>query len=1319
MTLEVEGIDRMYLNVYVPALQRAGGIASFFRFHRGHQFASGALMGPMPKAFVSSMEQFARKQNVPMLTFEKGRRKDDVAAAYRRRSWGNPSRISYNDRRIANSKEVVMRILLLALGLFLAAAPLQPQTMNATLTGRALDPSGAAIPGASIEARNNATAFSLRTESNDEGLFVLPLLPPGTYTVEAAARGFAVVTVRDVVLRIGERTALDIELKVQAQAEAVTVSADAGRLQLKSESGERSEIITNRQIKDLALNGRNILDLMKLVPGVVSNVSGQVSSDGGLRDFNANGGRGTQNEVSIDGASNVITGARQRVHVTVNPDALQEVRVLTSNYQAEFGKAGGASLVYTTRNGTREFHGGARYFRRHDSLNANNFFSNAQGLPRQLYRYDYYGYDFGGPVRIPGTSFNRDHDKLFFFWAQEWYEQLIPQGARTLRVPTELERAGNFSQTTDGNGNRVFIRDPLTGQACSATAAAGCFPGNIIPRSRFFRDGPALLSVMPLPNDSTGGQRYNYSSQLSSERPRREDILRIDWNISHKMRLYGRYISNKESNLQPYGGANNITYNFPLAMIKQTQDPRNIAINFLTNIKPTVVNEFLFAPTRSLTKPSFVDDGLQRARYNMTFPLLFKADSGSDLIPSMTFGGIAQQAFPTMALGPSPARSGNPTFSLSDNVSWFKGGHSMKFGGIFMRTDFEFQPRNAVNGDINFNNDVNNPLNSQHPYSNALLGVYTQFQQATRTPIAVIRYYDVELFAQDTWKARRNLTLDLGLRVSFLPPQFDINRNGNLFVPDRFNPAKAPRLYMPILVGGQRRAIDPVGIPATPALANTQPAAFIGLMVPNSGDPLNGILPLREGGYPRGGFDGQSLHLGPRFGFAWSPFGGNKTVVRGGFGISYDRVQNNIAIATVNTPPTNIVQRLLFGTLDQLPVAGGGTQAPPGMVGFPRSVKTPRVMSYSMSVQRNIGSGTILDVAFVSTQARSLMQTRNLNAVPYFTTFQRSAQDPAQYPNNVIPTEEPGLQDAYRRAGFAFSGARALPVDFLRPYRGFADLNYREASGSSNYHSLQVSLQRRMGRLATFGLAYTFSRAFNTADVDFEGNHPYNTRAYDYSLADYDRTHVFTANYVIDVPRGSGMFKGHGFAKAIFDDWQISGISLYYSGSPYELGLGIQGVNAAQRIVGSYNLPVRPYRVGGAAMRGDGIEINPAAFRAPDIGDIGPYPRTYLRLPGFLNHDVSVFKNFPLGGETRRMIQLRLEMFNAFNTTQFVGVNSGAQWVTSNGVIGAGVFNVWPNVTVTNNLRPATSALQLGQYFGEPNAARGPRIIQLGVKFYF
>lgn len=1218
------------------------------------------------------------------------------------------------------------------------------QSSTATLSGTVTDESGAIVPGVNVTATNPATKLSRAATTSDDGLYTIPQLPPGTYTVVAQREGFSPLEVTGVVLNVGDQQALPIQLTVGQVGATITVSADAGRLQIQSESGERSDLVTNRQINDLALNGRNLLDLTRIVPGIVSNVNGQVSGVGGLDDFNINGTRGNSKELTIDGSSNVASRGNAQLNVTVNPDAIQEVKILTSNFQAEFGKAGGGFISYTTKSGTNEFHGTGRYFRRHDSLNANNFFNNARGVARPLYRYNYYGFDIGGPVYLPrfgegGSALFNGKNKLYFFFNQEYYRQLIPSSLRTLRVPTERERNGDFSQTTDGNGTRIAIRDSTKPGTCT-NANTDANPGacftfngrvNVIDPALFFRDGQAVLNIYPLPNDRFGGARYNYSSQISSTNPRREDILRVDYNLSDQTRLSARVINNPSSSIQPYGGqlaASN--FNFPLTQVSGQQRPINGAITLLHSFSPTLTNEFILGPSRSELSTVALDNRGTRTGRNLTAPLLLPDSTQADSIPIFNYGAFGNQTFPTASIAALPQKEIQYTVNFIDNLTKVAGPHTIKTGIVVQRSLVQVSNFRPSNGNINFNNAVNNPLNTGHPYANALLGVYSVYEQANNRPTARIKYTNIEAYAQDTWKISQRLTLDFGMRFSFFPPAFDENLQAAAFNPDLFDPARAVRLYQPTCIN-----VSPcnTGAAATTSLRAVDPAnrgvflspGLIGTIVPNSGDLTNGIGQARNG-YPKGGFESRGVQFAPRFGFAYNVFGDGNTVVRGGFGISYDRVQSNVSIIQITNPPTVFQPRLINGRLADL-LNTGSVLGPPIVTGYSRDGKVPNIYSYSIGLQRNLGFSTVIDVAYVGTLGRHLPQVRNINAVPYFTTFQRAAQDSTQYANGVIT--ETGLPTAYTQAGFNFSGARALAADFLRPYQGYSDINYREFVGSSNYNSLQVAVNRRFKNNFTFGVAYTFSKTLGTGDTDFEGTNPFNTRAYDYQLADFDRTHTFVTNYVIDVPRLSRFISDNKLARAIFDNYQISGISQFYSGTPFEIGFNIQGINAGQRTTGSYNINPGLQLRSDPQSNGNGLLIDPNAFVVPPIGDIGPYPRTYLRSPAFFNHDVSLFKNFPFGGEGRRYLQLRLEAFNVFNHTQFGGINSGTQltFTSASGAqtIGTGIFNDttgvsnFNNLSITNNLRPEGSTAPLGQFFGEYSTARDPRIIQLGVKLYF
>ena len=326
-----------------------------------------------------------------------------------------------------------------------------------------------------------------------------------------------------------------------ANTESVTVTADSAQLQLQSNSGERSDLITGKQLNEIALNGRNVLDYLKLIPGVAGTLDAHQSGTGGLDAYNINGTRANEHEFTIDGASNVDTGNNGGTHVTINPDAIEDVKVLTSNYQAEYGKAAGGQIALTTKSGTNQWHGDGRFFHRNDGLNANEYFNkqtelgNGQKNEPEIYRYNYFGYQIGGPIK---------RDKLFVFWSQEFYRQLVPLALAQFYTPTALERTGDFSQSVDGNAQPIVIAGQgITNNKIDPTQLTAA-------QQAVFQQMEKMLNLFPLPNVpgfGSNGLNYNYSQSISGHNPRREDIVRVDFQINSKNRIFGRYIHNAET----------------------------------------------------------------------------------------------------------------------------------------------------------------------------------------------------------------------------------------------------------------------------------------------------------------------------------------------------------------------------------------------------------------------------------------------------------------------------------------------------------------------------------------------------------------------------------------------------------------------------------------------------------------------------------------------------------------------------------------------------------------------------------------------------
>ena len=1209
------------------------------------------------------------------------------------------------------------------------ASPAAAQSTAATLSGTVKDPSGASVPAAKVDLINTKTHESRTFQTNDSGLFVAPDVDEGTYDVSVEKAGFKKSTRTGIPVSPQDRLSLgEIVLQVGAPTDSITITADAGQLQLQADSGERSEAVTGTQLRDLALNGRNIHDLAKLIPGVSQpGGANEVSNLSAIGSYQINGSRVTMKDMSIDGSSITRTD-QQAQQVTINPDAVGEVKFLTSNYQAEYGKAAGGVVTVTTKGGGQDFHVDARYFRRHDSMNANSYFNNLQGHPRSLYRYNYYGFDVSGPIYLPKFlgGFNQSKTKLFFFYNEEWYKQLTPQAsANNIEVPTAAERTGDFSQSVNGNGAPLIIKDTGNCLGANGSGAPQPFPGNKIPQSCMFPGAQAVLNLFPMPNTTAGGSSYNYTSQVSSHYPRREDIVRIDYLLNDKNRIYGRFINNYDDQILSYG-TTTLSYNFPTpGPVNRSGSGYNMALNWTSTISPTIVNEAIFGHGIFVTNIVASTNGFSRAATGITTPLLFPmANAPYDIIPSESFGGITAQSTGSVSINGSPFFQQIPSYNVTDNLTKIWGKHTIKLGLYYYKATAFNTPQSPAQASVDYSTSLgtntNFPLDSGDPFANALLGVFNSYTQASQKVATNSVYNTVEGYIQDTWRITPTLTLDYGLRLSYLGPVHDLGQQEEYFEPSLWNPAQAVRLYTPVTVNGTTREVDPANIPANLTIANTLPSNYGGLIIPGSGNPENGLISAKN--YLTGGYL-QGVRAAPRFGFAWEPL--KNTVVRGCFGISYDRARTDYSSNEAQAPPNVLQPVLYFGSLSNInAAAANGPRGTIGLTAVSPNDTTPNAYSYNLGIQRNVGKGVVVDIAYVGSLGRNLEQVINLNAVPYGATFLRSSQNPSLY-SNSIPTVQSGLPPAYAAAGLSFDGVNALPQDYLRPYTGFGDISDRNNGASSNYNSLQVSVNRHISKGLVIGAAYTLSKMFVTNNTDTDSVNPFNTRAYEYRLAANDQLHNLVISYVYNLP-DLPHIDSNRITKTLLGGWEIAGVSIFRTGTPLEISPSISGVTIGAVTTGSYTFGPLFYTTGSGplvmnAQGNNGENINTGAVYLGQPGEVAPWPRTYARNPGTNNTDLSIYKNFRLNGDGRKYLQLRLEAFNAFNHTQFSGYNTSTNMTTAAGATGTAVLNVanFSQLLITNNLRPAGSTKILGTYFGEYNGTREQRIVQIAAKVYF
>jgi hypothetical protein len=476
-------------------------------------------------------------------------------------------------------KGAEMRIQLLVY-LLLSATAAVAQTISGSVVGSVKDPSGLGVAQAEVALTQTATNALREARTNERGDFVFASLPPGEYSLAVKVAGFKTAQRRPLMLTASETLPVgDIVLEVGNVTDSVTVTTEGAVVQ--TASSERAGVITGSQVQDIQVLGRNVTDLLALLPGVVQ----PASSEAIVRSYglNVNGNRNTSLSVSIDGmGQNQPQGANNGL-LNVSQDAVAEVKILLSNYQAEYGRFSGGNVQVITKSGTRDFHGLGSYFKRHEQFNATNFFANRLGQSKPRYRYNTWNYNIGGPVYIP-NRFNRDRDKLFFFWSQEFWPSKTSQAGRTVTVPTELERGGDFSQSRDLNNALIPVLDPTTRRP---------LPGNIVPASQLDRNGQALLRVFPAANffdRSISAGRYNYVFSTESEIVNQLSTLKLDYNITPRHLLSGS-VNMHDEERNGFGVPAAGTTNWDHFRAEYITRPKQVVIRYQTIISPSLVNE--------------------------------------------------------------------------------------------------------------------------------------------------------------------------------------------------------------------------------------------------------------------------------------------------------------------------------------------------------------------------------------------------------------------------------------------------------------------------------------------------------------------------------------------------------------------------------------------------------------------------------------------------------------------------------------------------------------------------------------------------------
>ena len=1169
------------------------------------------------------------------------------------------------------------RIVLAAATLFVlggAVTTVSGQGLTGQISGTIVDSNGGVIPGVAVTITNAGTASTRDTVSGPDGTFLFPDLLAGTYDLKAGLAGFKTYEQKGIVLSSTDRVALRaIVLDVGTLQETVTVTSEATLVQ--TSTGARSGLIERQQMEDIALKGRDFAGYLKLLPGVIDTRNREAPGWENMNNLSINGR--TSFNFSYDGVTNKDTGQNGANYAAPALDSIAEIKVQTSNFQAEYGRSSGATINVITRSGSKDFHGSAAYYKRDQALNGNEFLRRQQCSAGQtaqcdppLYTFDNTAWTLGGPVLVPGSEFNRGRKKLFFFFSQDWLGRTDPGGLNQRRMPTELERQGDFSQTFDNQNRLVSIRDPqLTGNCSATTGGPACFPGNVIPAGRIDPVGQALLRLLPLPNavDPSGTNQYNYVFQTVQDWPRNDQVLRVDWNVAARTTMYGRLQWGYEKRA---GGVSLLgsSGGWPQMATKYEIDTVSYVNTLLHTFNTTTFAEFTIGVNWAHQYTSPFDqaalDANDRRVVLPALPQFFPAANPLSLLPQATFNGGppgtigsfgVEQRFPFFGY--------NTLFNVSGNVTKVKGTHNLKAGLFIEHTTRPAARSSSFNGNFAFNSDGANQNNTNAGFSNALLGVVSQYTESDGHPSAHGKFMLAEWYAQDNWRVKRNFTIDAGVRFYFMTPTESDGDRIAQFEPDLFSGSAAPVLFRPIATPQGRRAVNPL-------TGEVVPLVYLGRLVPGSGNFDNGMQVYD--GTPQ---QNSPFRAAPRIGFAWDLTGDGKTAVRGGAGVFYDRYADDNILDLIELRPVLNTYVTNYTTIKEL--LGAPLTATPSAVRRITEFTPPVVYNWSLGVQRDVGFNLVADVAYVGNAGRDQLVNRAINGQPYGYAYLPSSLDPT----NV-------------------SGGQAQPLtdDLLRPFQGFGAITQREFTGYSDYHSMQFSVnRRRAGDGLSFGAAYTYqmvNKSLGTIDPFVPDNHARNY------TSNGRRPHTLVFNYTYDVPNLSRKWD-HIVTKAIFDNWQFSGVTTISTGTYGGLGYSysnvptgalsgtgaINGGGSRAVITCDPNLP-RGERTFERQFRTECIAPPTDPFR------LGTALNDEYLSPGFMNWDISAFKNVPMGGGRR--LQLRVELYNAFNTDQWTGVNTNANFDYVTGAL--------TNPTVVGRLTGATLSA---------------RRIQLGARFVF
>ena len=1095
-------------------------------------------------------------------------------------------------------------VLLLLVALFTLAltqrAPAQSDTSS--LSGTVSDPSGAVLPNASILVRNEATHTERTTQSNENGNFNITNLPAGNYSIRVESSNFATTTLSSVKVDPSIGRHVDITMKVGDTKTEVTVEAGANTIQ--TESAAVGQLVTQEQVKNIQLNGRNPLYLAQMEPGVVRSNSMAALGFGLDNGINVNGARSQESLMTFDGAPMVRTRSNGTSVGVADVDSTSQVQVLTTGYPAEYGRSDGGQIRMIPKSGTTGFHGAAFEYFRNNALNANTWQRNTTGLARQAFRYNQFGWNLNGPVYFPG-HFNSDRRKLFFLLGEEWlrYNHDDTTSA-TLKVPTTLMRTGNFSELL---GPNIFYKSPV--QIVSPTTGLP-YSGNIIPAGELSPNGIGLLNAYPKPNLINNASSNWVDSALYTEKQRKDSIV-IDFVPADAHHFRFSLLNYNYDDYEPHFG----NFNTNPRIFHR---PNQIGVfHYTWTVSPTMVNDaFVSGAADHVNINIDTTSGLyDRTKYGINYPYLF--GSATKVVPNK-IPTIQLASFGTLDGGPYPSRSGGMVYDIGDTITKVLGNHTFKFGGLWEYAGENNYDQISVdntrpgttnnqNGLFTFTDTRGGGATSKAAVANTALGLFDTYGEIGTRSYTPFRGNMFEMFAQDQWRMTPKFVLEYGVRYSIMMPYHSLWGNQAFFSQKDYNPALAPTVN-----------------PSTGFITGGDP--YDGVVIPGSGFPsaAKGHVPdaILANGYARlfrGYGSGYSptvySDIQPRLGFAWQI--GPGTVFRAGGGRYIQRLGISDTVHVGGNAPFQPASTVTRGSVDN-PGGIGINATPLAFTSHRYTYPSPEAWAWNMTVEHEFPSVGIFTLSYVGRRGYHLEQLANINQL---------------------------------RPGTVQANPSGTNPDSLRPYKGFSTIIEAQNTGGAFFHAMEANMKRRLTRGFLFGIAYTWSKSLDYAS----SNGTVITNAYDNSImygpSDFDTRHVLVTNYVWDIPYGT--HSTNGFVRNTLGNWQFSGTIQAQSGRPpsgnvsRNLDQAGVGPGSGNQYYVHTRAPNLPHQFGS----GTNTWFETAVFQPAATGTFAPRDsRNVVYGPGFQSYSAAMQKRFQIiPSHENHALVFKAEAFNYAN----------------------------------------------------------------------